>query len=521
MGKPRKLIPGRDYPAREQQSRRSLNAPLTRGPRPGQQFGMRGGMRGGPMGFGGPNPVTVPGVFNNDDEAFENITFGGGPGLPAGLDVPIRFNTRGGTGQGFGGRGGGGMGGAVPIRGGFGGMGGMGQGSGGAVPVQGGFGMGGRGGMGRGGFRGGSGGGYDSVRRATIAGLGLGGFRGGFGGRGGLAGGGRGGGVGMGGGFGAFPAGFGGFEAPAAGGGTFGGVGGRGGFGGGGRGGAFGANNFATQAPTQWDGTIGDDNGDPLGWMNDNFTQGNQNAGSQNAGSQHGGDGGAGPGDPLAGWGNDNVMGDGGSRAGSQRARSRSESQSASRASQSGTSRQSSAGSRASTNANQGQWQSAASNNRTASRSATANTTRGSSRAPNAASGSDSRIPPPGTVVTGPIILRDSSGNALHALFLTLKNPAPKMGDMAEAARKKGKEKRSKIRDTTAAEIALNAMIQKKTLREVSDGPRGAIYVIEKDQHEVYGALAELRTWRGGRWELLGVGTDKNAGRLFMLKVPI
>jgi hypothetical protein len=94
------------------------------------------------------------------------------------------------------------------------------------------------------------------------------------------------------------------------------------------------------------------------------------------------------------------------------------------------------------------------------------------------------------------------------------------MRDKAAGARKKGKEKKARIKDMTAAEIALHAMIQKKTLKEVSTGLRGTIFVIEKDEQEVLGALMELGTWRGGRWEFLGIGTDKDDGRLFVLKIP-
>ncbi|OCL14186.1 hypothetical protein AOQ84DRAFT_371510 [Glonium stellatum] len=130
----------------------------------------------------------------------------------------------------------------------------------------------------------------------------------------------------------------------------------------------------------------------------------------------------------------------------------------------------------------------------------------------------ETRIPPAGTAVPNPIVFYDEEGDGIHMLHLTLSNPTPGAADRAAAALATAQARRANTQDP-ADQIVMHAM-QSANLTQVSDGPRGPIYLIKQGRQEILTALMELGIWQGGRWELLGVGCGRDEGYLFVIHLP-
>lgn len=65
----------------------------------------------------------------------------------------------------------------------------------------------------------------------------------------------------------------------------------------------------------------------------------------------------------------------------------------------------------------------------------------------------------------------------------------------------------------SSEEIVKHAMTHSNILRHISNGPSGRIWLLDKGHEEVLACL--LLEMEGG-WELLGIGTDKSQGEIFL-----
>lgn len=133
-----------------------------------------------------------------------------------------------------------------------------------------------------------------------------------------------------------------------------------------------------------------------------------------------------------------------------------------------------------------------------------------------ALSAEDPRLPPAGTSQLDPITLYSPDGYATHLLTLTLSNPHAFAKTALQQARDAAHTRRSRNAHVPADVLVGNAA-RNGTFQHVSTGPRGRIWVVEREREDVLLALEEMGEFEGGVWELLGVGVGGSEGRLFVV----
>lgn len=119
----------------------------------------------------------------------------------------------------------------------------------------------------------------------------------------------------------------------------------------------------------------------------------------------------------------------------------------------------------------------------------------------------DRRLPPPNTYPQHPILLF-SGDCTMHSILLL-----PPSSDIFSKLLCHAKIVRGATARISPKEIVEHAMTRSKILRHISNGPSGRIWLLEKGQEEVLACL--LLEMEDG-WELLGIGTDKSQGELFL-----
>ena len=142
----------------------------------------------------------------------------------------------------------------------------------------------------------------------------------------------------------------------------------------------------------------------------------------------------------------------------------------------------------------------------------------------------DSRLPPPGIYPEARISFQDSSGFDTHMLIL-LAPASEKMAKLLRVAR----EKRGANPHTPAYDIVSRAAFPpagiEASLKHISDGPRGGIWVLAKGKEEVVACLVdeleEFRVQRVGQgkgkvrdlggWEVIGQGVGVWRGSVFLI----
>ena len=142
----------------------------------------------------------------------------------------------------------------------------------------------------------------------------------------------------------------------------------------------------------------------------------------------------------------------------------------------------------------------------------------------------DHRLPPPGNYPTQIMSFQDRLGFDTHLLRL-LPPESPKIVNLLEDSR----AKRQAHAATPAHEIVSRAAFPstgvEATLKHISDGPRGGIWVLAKGKEEVLTCLLdeleELRIQRKGvgkgkepdfgGWQVLGLGAKMWEGSVFLI----
>lgn len=119
----------------------------------------------------------------------------------------------------------------------------------------------------------------------------------------------------------------------------------------------------------------------------------------------------------------------------------------------------------------------------------------------------DRRLPPPNTYPQHPILLF-SGDCTMHSLLLL-----PPSSGILSSLLCHARTVRVATAHISPEEIVKHAITRSKVLRHVSNGPSGGNWFLERGQEEV---LACLLLEMEGSWELLGVGTDKSQGEIFL-----
>lgn len=119
----------------------------------------------------------------------------------------------------------------------------------------------------------------------------------------------------------------------------------------------------------------------------------------------------------------------------------------------------------------------------------------------------DGRLPPPNTYPQHPILLF-SDDYTVHSVLLL-----PPSSSILSSLLCRARTVRAATAHIPPEDIVEQAITRSKTLRHISNGPSGEIWLLEKCQEEVLACL--LPELEEG-WELLGIGTDKSQGKLFM-----
>ena len=143
---------------------------------------------------------------------------------------------------------------------------------------------------------------------------------------------------------------------------------------------------------------------------------------------------------------------------------------------------------------------------------------------------SDNRLPPPGTYPKSRISFQDGSGFDTH--MLTLLDPSSKeMAYLMRLAREKRRANPNIPAYGVVSRAAFPPAGVEASLKHISDGPRGGIWVLAKGKEEVIVCLVdELEEFRikrarqdkskardRGGWEVIGQGAGDWKGSVFLM----
>ncbi|KAF2865038.1 hypothetical protein BDV95DRAFT_612999 [Massariosphaeria phaeospora] len=137
--------------------------------------------------------------------------------------------------------------------------------------------------------------------------------------------------------------------------------------------------------------------------------------------------------------------------------------------------------------------------------------------------GGDNRFPPPGTACPKPIVLRSSDRSTRYWYHLVHHNAAPesKQWEKEAVARAKAARKARPGQHPPQDQVCMAVKMVPFKMKEVSDGPRGKVYLLDEQDAQVMGCLLELE---GGvvpglkeRMCLLGVGLKEVKGDFLVL----